>query len=152
MANPSVSIFGAPKATNALDVLRETLTLDLVEREKVVSFATERGRGTASMEVPIGDFAEVCETIAILANTKSEEEDLSSLSPAEMIRRTWKVSEGEVSFRIKSGRGNRSIKVPIDQIHDVAEFLVNAIEPIENASAKLDREIARMEAAANKAR
>ena len=132
------AIFSNDNNESPIQVIRQTMSVSLSDDgEAMVSFATNRGKGSGSQALSVGDFAEVVETLQSLADSGIEEREEEELSPAETIRRTIRVEDGMVSFRTRSGKGAKPAKIPLAQFGEVCELLSSTVEAVQSAGSSL---------------
>ena len=115
-------------------VIKQTMSVALdAEGVPVVSFATNKGKGSGAQTMPVAEFREYVETLADIASNGIPEIAEEELSAAESLRRTITNSDGIVSFRVRSGKGAKPAKVPAGQLTDVAELLASTVDAVEKA-------------------
>lgn len=115
-------------------VIKQTMSVSLdTEGTPVVSFATNKGKGSGAQTMPVSEFREYVETLADIASNGIPEIAEEELSAAESLRRTITNSDGIVSFRVRSGKGAKPAKVSAGQLSDVAELLASTVDAVEKA-------------------
>ena len=132
------AIFQNDNNESPIQTIRQTMSVKLDDDgTPLVSFATNRGKGSGSQTIPVADFAEVVSTLSELAAAGIEEREQEQLSPAETIRRTASVEDGMVSFRTKSGKGSKPAKLPLAMFSEVCELLAGTVGAVEAAGGQL---------------
>lgn len=133
------SIFQAQSDESPTTIIRQTMSVSVDDGgTPIVSFATNKGKGTGAQTMPVSEFREYVETLAEYANLgvpDSGEE--GSISAAESLRRTIKVDDGILSFRTRSGKGSKPAKFAADSLGDVAKLLLGTLEAVESAGSSL---------------
>ena len=131
------NIFDTDTAQTAVQVIRETMSVSLEDGTPMVSFATNKGKGSGAQVMPVADFREYVETLEHFAYVGVEQVELDSLSPAETVRQTIRQDSGVISFRVRSGKGAKPAKVSSDEFSEVTELLRSTLEAVEGAATKL---------------
>ena len=132
------AIFQIENNESPIQTIRQTMSVSVDDDgTPLVSFATNRGKGSGSQTIPVADFAEVVSTLSELAESGIEEREQEQLSPAETIRRTASVEDGMVSFRTKSGKGSKPAKIPLGMFSEVCELLAGTVSAVEAAGDQL---------------
>ena len=67
-----------------------------------------------------------------------EAED-ENLSAAETVRRTIRQDDGQISFRVRSGKGSKPAKLGAEDFSEVVDLLRSTVDAVENAGLKLSR-------------
>ena len=128
------NIFQSEHDESPTTVIKQTMSVSLdTEGTPVVSFATNKGKGSGAQTMPVSEFREYVETLADIASNGIPELAEEELSAAESLRRTITNSDGIVSFRVRSGKGAKPAKVPAGQLSDVAELLASTVDAVEKA-------------------
>jgi len=104
--------------------------------EAYVSFATNKGKGSGAQVIPVAEFADCVAALAeISSNGLPEVEE--EISTSESIRRTAALSDGVISFRVRSGKGAKPAKVSSDELADVVKLLQGTVKAVEKAAKDL---------------
>ena len=53
------------------------------------------------------------------------------------MRRTIRQDDGQISFRVRSGKGSKPAKLDASDFSEVVELLRSTVEAVENAGSKL---------------
>ena len=134
------SIFITESDENVCKVVKQTMGVGKDEAgQTVVSFATNRGKGSGAQIIPAGEYPEVVGLLRNYADNGFPEgvaED-ENLPAAEVIRRTVSIEDGIVSFRTRNGKGAKPTKIPLDQFAEMVELLEGTAGAIAKAAAKL---------------
>jgi hypothetical protein len=132
------NIFADENNESPLQVIRQTMSVAVDDDGTPnVNFATNRGKGSGSQTIPVADYAEVVSTLQEYADAGIEGREEASLSPAETIRRTIRVEDGMISFRVRSGKGSKPAKIPLAQFGEVCSLLMETVSSVEAAGCKL---------------
>ena len=128
------NIFSNETDESPTTVIKQTMSVSLdTEGTPVVSFATNRGKGSGAQTMPVSEFREYVSALADIASNGIPEIAEEQLSAAESLRRTITNSDGIVSFRVRSGKGAKPAKVPVGQLTEVAELLSSTVDAVEKA-------------------
>ncbi len=137
----ATSIFSSEVSETVLDTIRRTMSVSLSEDgEAIVSFATNRGKGTGSTSMAASDFEEFVSTLEHYAQSGIEEAPSEDLSPAETVRATIRQSDGIVSFRVRGGKGAKPAKIPSGDFSEVVSLLRSTVDAVMSASERLSAE------------
>jgi hypothetical protein len=132
------SIFSNDNDESPIQVIRQTMSVAMDEDGTPnVNFATNRGKGSGSQTIAVADYAEVVSTLQEYADAGIEGREEETLSPAETIRRTIRVEDGMISFRVRSGKGSKPAKIPLAQFGEVCSLLTDTVSAVETAGSKL---------------
>ncbi len=131
------NIFDTDTAQTAVQVIRETMSVSLEDGTPMVSFATNKGKGSGAQVMPVAEFREYVDTLEHFASIGVERVELDNLSPAETVRQTIRQDDGIISFRVRSGKGSKPAKVSADEFSEVTGLLRSTLEAVENAATKL---------------
>ncbi|MAG24248.1 MAG: hypothetical protein QF662_07020 [Phycisphaerae bacterium] len=133
------NIFASEHNESPAQVIRQTMAVSLSDDgEAVISFATNRGKGSGAQVLPVGEFREYVETLEGYSKDgipETGEEEL--LSAAETVRRTIKQDDGMISFRVRSGKGAKPAKVSSGDFGEVVELLRGTVDAVEQAGQSL---------------
>ena len=134
----STSIFHSESDESPCTVIKQTMSVSLNDDgEAVVSFATNRGKGSGAQTMPVGEFREYVETLSDIAANGIPEVDEEQLTAAESVRRTIAMKDGIVSFRVRSGKGAKPAKVPSGELQAVVDLLASTVKAVEKAGKSL---------------
>ena len=132
------NIFQTEHDESPTTVIKQTMSVSVDdEGTPIVTFATNRGKGSGAQSMPVSEFREYVETLSDIASNGIPEIAEEELSAAESLRRTITNSDGIVSFRVRSGKGAKPAKVPAGQLSSVAELLSSTIDAVEKAGSSL---------------
>jgi len=133
----STAIFGSENTESPIQVVRSTMSVSLDESgTPVVSFATNRGKGTGAQVIPVAQFREAVECLQGFVETGFESE-ASEPSVADTIRSTISCEDGMVSFRVRSGKGAKPARIPADVFSEVISLLSSTVAAVESAGASV---------------
>jgi len=133
----STAIFGSENTESPIQVVRSTMSVSLDESgTPVVSFATNRGKGTGAQVIPVAQFREAVECLLGFVETGFESE-ASEPSVADTIRSTISCEDGMVSFRVRSGKGAKPARIPADVFSEVISLLSSTVAAVESAGASV---------------
>lgn len=134
-----MNIFGNNNESPAA-ILRQTMSVSLADDgTPVVSFATNRGKGTGSQVMPVAEFAEYVATLEDILESGIPEADDEDVTAGEMVRRTIRKDDGIISFRVRGGKGAKPAKVSADNFAEVVELLRSTVDAVEDASTSLTK-------------
>jgi len=130
------SIFQNESEESAVQNIKQTMQVFAEDGVAYVSFATNKGKGSGAQVIPVSEFAECVEALSeIVENGISEEEE--HISTPESIRRTASLSDGTISFRVRSGKGAKPAKVAADELADVVNLLKGTLKAVTSAAKNL---------------
>jgi hypothetical protein len=135
----SISLFNDEKVTSSVQTIRETMNVSLSDDgTPIVSFATNRGKGSGAQSMAVADYAEYVAALSHFASNGIEEIPTEDLSPAETVRQTIALDDsGVISFRVKSGKGSKPAKVGSGEFSEVTALLRSTLEAVEAAGQSL---------------
>jgi hypothetical protein len=132
------AIFESDNTESPIQTIRQTMQVSLNDGgDAVVSFATNRGKGSGRQEMSVSDFREVVETLQHYADNGISEREEAHLSPADTIRQTIALEDGTLSFRTRSGKGAKPARIPLAQYEEVVELLCGTVDAVEAAGMSL---------------
>jgi len=133
------NIFASEHNESAVQTIRSTMAVQLDDNgTPTVSFATNRGKGSGAQTMPVAEYREYVETLAEYSEGGiPEDAEIEQLSPAETVRRTIRMEDGAVSFRVRSGKGAKPAKVASDEFSEVVELLSGTLDAVEAAGNQL---------------
>ena len=103
----------------------------------IVSFATNRGKGTGAQQMHASEFDDYVSTLEEIAEYGIEETPERDLSPSEMVRETISNRDGVISFRVRGGKGAKPARVPAGQFGELVELLRSTVELVGQAADSL---------------
>ena len=133
------NIFDNEIEQSAVQVVKETMKVFLSDDGiPMVSFATNKGKGTGAQVMAVSDFADYVSAVSHYAeNGVNEIPSDENLSPSEMVHQTISLEDGVISFRIKSGKGSKPAKLNADEFSEVSDLLSATVDAVEAAGEKL---------------
>jgi hypothetical protein len=133
------NIFASEHNESPAQTIRQTMAVSLDDDGlPVVSFATNRGKGSGAQILPVEEYRDYIETLESYVDKgipETAEQEL--LSAAETVRRTIKSDDGVISFRVRSGKGAKPAKMQSGDFAEVVELLRSTLEAVENAGGQL---------------
>jgi len=137
----STNIFIDETTEDVITTIKQTMSVSLNDSgEAVISFATNRGKGSGAQSMRVSDFEEYVDTLEGYAYNGIEELPEEDLSPSETVRSTIRQSDGIVSFRVRSGKGAKPAKVPAGDFSEVVELLRSTVAPVVAAASQLQQD------------
>jgi len=137
----SSSIFATETDENPVKVIKSTMavTRDDETGLPTVSFATNRGKGSGAQTIPTAQFAEVIGLLQGYVTNGLPEEFVGeeNLPCAEVVRRTIRVEDGLISFRVRNGKGAKPARIPLDSFAEVVELLAGTVQAVEKAGSRI---------------
>ena len=138
----TTAIFENDNEQSASQTVRQTMTVANDDTgTPVVSFATNRGKGSGSQSIPIAEFEEVIGLLQDYAKNGIPETAEENLSAADSIRKTISVKDGFVSFRVRNGKGAKPAKIPAGEFVAVVELLASTSNAVAAAAEKLSGDV-----------
>ena len=132
------AIFVNENDESAIQTVRQTMSVGNDDSgTPVVTFVTNRGKGSGSQSIPASDFTEVVELLRGYARDGIPETSAANLSAADSIRSTIDISDGIVSFRVRSGKGSKPAKISVAEFSSVVELLASTCDAVAAAAVKL---------------
>ena len=133
------NIFNNEVEQCAVQIVKETMKVFLSDDgTPMVSFATNKGKGTGAQVMAVSDFADYVSAVSHYAeNGVNEIPSDENLSPSEMVHQTISLDDGVISFRIKSGKGSKPAKLNADEFSEVSDLLSATVDAVEAAGEKL---------------
>jgi hypothetical protein len=134
----ATNIFVDETNEDVLEVIKQTMSVSLSDDgTPIVSFATNRGKGSGAQQLPVADFEEYVSTLSEIVSNGIQEVPEQDLSPAEMVRDTIRNVDGLIQFRVRSGKGAKPAKVPASQFGEVVALLRSTVSLVESAGDSL---------------
>ena len=133
------NIFSNDHSESPAQVIRQTMSVSLdSDGTPYISFAMNRGKGSGAQSMPIEEYREYVETLGdYVENGIPEGVETEQLSAAETVRRTIRNDEGEISFRVRSGKGSKPAKLPASDFSEVVELLRSTLDAVTAAGDSL---------------
>jgi hypothetical protein len=134
----SENIFESEHTESPIQTIRQTMQVSTNDDGiPVVSFATNRGKGSGAQVMPVSQFGDYVTALEEIAKSGIPEASEVQLSAAESLRQTAKNEDGIVSFRVRSGKGAKPAKVPAADLTEVAALLRGTVKAVTAAGKKL---------------
>ena len=133
------NIFNTEHDESPLTVIRQTMSVSLDDAgTPVVSFATNRGKGSGAQTMPIDQFDAYVATLeGYVADGIPEGTPEENLTAAESVTRTIKVDDGVISFRVRSGKGAKPAKIPAADFGETVALLRSTVAAVVKAGESL---------------
>ena len=133
------NIFDNEIEQSAVQIVKETMKVFLSDDgTPMVSFATNKGKGTGAQVMAVSNFADYVSAVSHYAENGIDEIPSDrDFSPAEMVHQTISLEDGVISFRIKSGKGSKPAKLNADEFSEVSGLLSATVDAVEAAGEKL---------------
>ena len=130
------NIFVDETNEDVIDVIKQTMSVSVDDTgTPIVSFATNRGKGSGAQSMPVSDFADYISALEDISSNGIQEVPDQDLSPAEMVRDTIRNVEGTIQFRVRSGKGAKPAKIPAAQFGEVVALLRTCVPLVQEAAA-----------------
>ena len=130
------NIFVDETTESAVATIKQTMRVFAEDGVAYVSFATNKGKGSGAQVIPVSDFAESVAALAEISEAGIPEDE-EIVSAPESIRRTASLSDGTISFRVRSGKGAKPAKVPAGELADVVTLLQGTVKAVQSAAKSL---------------
>jgi hypothetical protein len=138
MGKDVISLFQNNESTDVVSEIKNSIGLQTVDGVPCLLFVTNRGKGSGTQVVPLGQLSDVIQTLRGFASDGLPEASVDDDLPvSDVIRRTITMEDGIVSFRCRNGKGAKPARVPADQFAQMVAYLVELQPAIEAASKKL---------------
>lgn len=132
------NIFASDHNESPAQVIRQTMSVSVDDDgTPMVSFATNRGKGSGAQVLPVEEYRDYVMALEVYAENGIPEAEDENLSAAETVRRTIRQDDGQISFRVRSGKGSKPAKLDASDFSEVVELLRSTVEAVENAGSKL---------------
>lgn len=132
------NIFANEHNESPAQVIRQTMSVSVDDDgNPMISFATNRGKGSGAQVLPVSqyrDYVMALETFATKGIPEAEDENLTA---AETVQRTIRQDDGQISFRVRSGKGAKPAKLATTDFEEVVELLRSTVDAVEAAGTKL---------------
>ena len=129
------NIFNTESDESPLTVIRQTMAVSVDDNgTPVVSFATNRGKGSGAQTMPIDQFDAYVATLeGYVASGIPEGTPEENLTAAESVQRTIKLDDGVISFRVRSGKGAKPAKIPAGDFAETVKLLRSTVAAVQAA-------------------
>jgi len=133
------NIFNTESDESPLTVIRQTMSVSVDDNgTPMVSFATNRGKGSGAQTMPIDQFDAYVATLeGYVADGIPEGTPEENLTAAESVQRTIKVDDGVISFRVRSGKGAKPAKIPSGYFAETVKLLRSTVPAVVQAGESL---------------
>ena len=133
------NIFNTEHDESPLTVIRQTMSVSLADDgTPVVSFATNRGKGSGAQTMPIEQFDDYVATLeGYVTDGIPEGTPEENLTASESVQRTIKVDDGIISFRVRSGKGAKPAKIPSGDFAETVKLLRSTVSAVVKAGESL---------------
>ena len=132
------NIFANDHSESPAQVIRQTMSVSVDdEGTPQVSFATNRGKGSGAQTLPVDQYRDYVMALEGYAENGIPEAEAENLSAAETVRRTIRQDDGQISFRVRSGKGSKPAKLGTEDFSEVVDLLRSTVDAVENAGEKL---------------
>ena len=132
------NIFVDETTEDVIDVIKQTMSVRLDDDgTPVISFATNRGKGSGAQQIPVDDFDEYVSALEEVSDNGIQETPEFELSPADMVRDTIRNADGVISFRVRNGKGSKPAKIPTARFTEVVSLLRSTVSLVEAAADSL---------------
>jgi len=132
------NIFANDHSESPAQVIRQTMSVSVDdEGTPQVSFATNRGKGSGAQTLPVDQYRDYVMALEGYAENGIPEAEAENLSAAETVRRTIRQDDGQISFRVRSGKGSKPAKLGAEDFSEVVDLLRSTVDAVENAGEKL---------------
>jgi hypothetical protein len=139
MSDNKTNIFASEHTESPVQTIRQTMSVSLNDDDQpVISFATNRGKGSGAQVLPVGEYREYIEVLeGYVKDGIPESGPEDNYSAAETVQRTIHSEDGVISFRVRSGKGAKPAKLPTDSFSEVVELLRGTVDAVEAAAVSL---------------
>ena len=128
------NIFSNETDESPVTVIKQTMSVSLdAEGTPVVSFATNRGKGSGAQTMPVAEFRDYVAALQEVAENGIPEQEQQHYTAAQMVQRTIANKDGVISFRVRDGKGSKPAKVSSDALSDVVSLLQGTVDAVEKA-------------------
>lgn len=136
------NIFASDHNESPAQVIRQTMSVSIDDDgSPQVSFATNRGKGSGAQVLPVAEYRDYVMALEGFAQNGIPESEEDNLTAAETVRRTIRQDDGQISFRVRSGKGAKPAKLAASDFSEVVELLRSTVEAVESAGQKLSTPI-----------
>jgi len=132
------NIFASDHTESPAQVIRQTMSVSVDDDgTPQVSFATNRGKGSGAQVLPVDQYRDYVMALEGYSENGIPEAEDENLSAAETVRRTIRQDDGQISFRVRSGKGSKPAKLGTEDFSEVVDLLRSTVDAVENAGLKL---------------
>lgn len=132
------NIFASDHNESPAQVIRQTMSVSVDDDgTPLVSFATNRGKGSGAQVLPVSEYRDYVMALEGYAHNGIPESEEDNLTAAETVRRTIRQDDGQISFRVRSGKGAKPAKLAAGDFSEVVDLLRSTVEAVEAAGEKL---------------
>lgn len=134
------SIFADSHDESPIATIKRTMSVSLSDDGvPMVSFATNRGKGSGAQSMPIAEFADYVSALEAIVESGIPEEESRTYTAAEMVQRTISQKDGVISFRVRDGKGSKPAKIPTDSFSETVELLRSTVDAVKSAGDTLSK-------------
>ena len=132
------NIFIDETTEDVVDTIKQTMSVKADEEgQTVVSFATNRGKGSGAQSLSTDEFGEYVSALEEVVENGIPDAVEWDLSPADMVRETIRNVDGMITFRVRNGKGSKPAKIPAGRFTEVVELLRSTVTLVEAAADSL---------------
>jgi len=134
------NIFADSHDESPIATIKRTMSVSLSDDGvPMVSFATNRGKGSGAQSMPIAEFADYVSALEAIVESGIPEEESRTYTAAEMVQRTISQKDGVISFRVRDGKGSKPAKIPTDSFSETVELLRSTVDAVKSAGDTLSK-------------
>jgi len=134
------NIFADSHDESPITIIKQTMSVSLSDDGvPMVSFATNRGKGSGAQSMPIAEFADYVSALEAIVESGIPEEESRTYTAAEMVQRTISQTDGVISFRVRDGKGSKPAKIPTDSFSETVELLRSTVDAVKSAGDSLSK-------------
>lgn len=134
------NIFADSHDESPIATIKRTMTVSLSDDGiPMISFATNRGKGSGMQTMPIAQFADYVSALEAIVESGIPEEESRTYTAAEMVQRTIRQADGVISFRVRDGKGSKPAKIPTDSFSETVELLRSTVDAVKSAEDTLSK-------------
>ncbi|NBW41241.1 hypothetical protein EBR25_09595 [bacterium] len=134
------NIFTDSHDESPITIIKQTMSVSLSDDGvPMVSFATNRGKGSGAQSMPIAEFADYVSALEAIVESGIPEEENRTYTAAEMVQRTISQTDGVISFRVRDGKGSKPAKIPTDSFSETVELLRSTVDAVKSAGDSLSK-------------
>jgi len=134
------NIFADSHDESPITVIKQTMSVSLSDDGvPMVSFATNRGKGSGAQSMPIAEFADYVSALEAIVESGIPEEENRTYTAAEMVQRTISQTDGVISFRVRDGKGSKPAKIPTDSFSETVKLLRSTVDAVKSAGDSLSK-------------
>lgn len=134
------NIFTDSHDESPITVIKQTMSVSLSDDGvPMVSFATNRGKGSGAQSMPIAEFADYVSALEAIVESGIPEEESRTYTAAEMVQRTISQTDGVISFRVRDGKGSKPAKIPNDSFSETVKLLRSTVDAVKSAGDSLSK-------------